>query len=132
MKLVVNRRFGGFGLSQKAYKQLIELGFPEGPYIKEERDPETGLFVRNAWEEKIIYNTGEVDFFYDSEKYWATWFRSYENRNDPLLIQVVEKLGKEANGRCAELAVIEIPDDIEWGIEDYDGIETVHEAHESW
>jgi hypothetical protein len=30
------------------------------------------------------------------------------------------------------LEVIDIPDDIEWFISDYDGVETVHEAHRSW
>ena len=26
----------------------------------------------------------------------------------------------------------EIPDDVEWEIDDYDGIETIHEVHRSW
>jgi len=28
--------------------------------------------------------------------------------------------------------VVDIPDDIEYEIDDYDGIESVHEAHRSW
>jgi hypothetical protein len=53
-------------------------------------------------------------------------------RTDERLISVVEELGKDANGRCADLEVIEIPDDVDWFISDYDGIETIHEKHRSW
>ena len=28
--------------------------------------------------------------------------------------------------------IIEIPDDIEWEIDNYDGIESIHEKHRSW
>lgn len=55
------------------------------------------------------------------------------NRTDPDLIRCIETLGSErASGLCAELHVIEIPDDIEYEIHNYDGIESVHEKHRSW
>ena len=55
------------------------------------------------------------------------------DRTNPELVEVVEKLGKEANGFCASLRVIEIPDDVkEWYIDEYDGIETIHEKHRYW
>jgi hypothetical protein len=55
------------------------------------------------------------------------------DRANPKLVEVVEKLGEEANGFCASLRVIEIPDDVkEWYIDDYDGIETIHEKHRYW
>lgn len=53
-------------------------------------------------------------------------------RNDPLLIQVVEELGPKANGACAKLEIVEVPDDVEWEIEEYDGSEHVAEAHRTW
>lgn len=53
-------------------------------------------------------------------------------RNDADLVRVVEKLGEAANGACANLKVIEIPDDVEWHIEEYDGIEWVAENHRTW
>lgn len=49
-------------------------------------------------------------------------------RDDPLLVQVVEELGAAANGRYAELEVVEIPDDIDWYINDYDGNEWIGEG----
>ena len=54
------------------------------------------------------------------------------DRTDPILIQVVETLGAEANGRFAKLRIIEIPDDVEWEITEYDGNESVEEVHRKW
>ena len=62
-------------------------------------------------------------------------FRSYARdleRNDPLLIQVVEELRKGADGDHAELKIVEIPDDVEWQIDEYDGVEWVAEKHRTW
>jgi hypothetical protein len=41
-------------------------------------------------------------------------------------------LGDAANGACAELAVIEVPDGVEWAISEYDGNEHVAEVHRTW
>ncbi len=57
---------------------------------------------------------------------------SYDERSDPKLVDCVEKLGESANGRFANLLVVEIPDDVEWHIEEYDGIESIHENHRVW
>ena len=54
------------------------------------------------------------------------------DRDDSNLIKVVKELGGEANGRCAQLEIIEIPDDVDWVIEEYDGIEWVAEKHRTW
>ena len=53
-------------------------------------------------------------------------------RNDPILVYVVETLGNEANGSFAKLRIVEIPDDVNWEISDYDGMESVEEVHRSW
>ena len=56
-----------------------------------------------------------------------------ELRNHPLLIEYLKKHGSEVtSGRLAELHLINIPDDVKWYIEDYDGIETIHEVHRVW
>ena len=47
-------------------------------------------------------------------------------------IQVVEELGEEANTPASKLKIVEIPDDVEWEIEEYDGIEWVAEKHRVW
>ena len=54
-------------------------------------------------------------------------------RKDPRLIAAIEKLGeRKASGRYAELRIVEIPDDVDWQIDEYDGFETIHEKHRSW
>ena len=57
----------------------------------------------------------------------------YKFRTNTSLIKAIEEVGLEASsGRFAKLSIITIPDNINWEIEDYDGIETVHECHKSW
>ena len=53
-------------------------------------------------------------------------------RDDPELVRVVEALGEEANGECAQLKVIQIPEDVAWEIKEYDGSEHVAEKHRTW
>lgn len=54
------------------------------------------------------------------------------NRSDETLVRVVQDLGAEASGSYAALKVIEVPDDVEWHIEEYDGLECVAENHRKW
>ena len=61
-------------------------------------------------------------------KYWS--YR--EKRNNPLLVQVVEELGAKANDTFADLKIVDIPDDVEWYIHEYDGLESVYEQHRTW
>ena len=55
-----------------------------------------------------------------------------EDRANPLLVQVVEELGELASGALAELKIVDIPDGIDWEIEEYDGKEWVAERHQTW
>ena len=56
-------------------------------------------------------------------------FASQIERNDPRLVDVVEKLGKEAGTKYSNLLVVEIPDNMPYYIHEYDGFETIHEQH---
>jgi hypothetical protein len=53
-------------------------------------------------------------------------------RDDPRLVQVVEDMGGEASSGYANLVVVEIPRNVGWHVHEYDGYETIHEAHRSW
>lgn len=143
MKLVINKCYGGFGLSDEAYEKLIEWGVPRRKYVREERDPKTNLYLDQPLNDgEIIFDReltpeGEDelnDTYYKfksiRERYWDCWTR--ENRAHPLVVRVVEELGEKANGRHAKLAVVEIPDEIEWEIDEYDGIERIAERHRTW
>jgi hypothetical protein len=55
------------------------------------------------------------------------------SREDKYLIEVIETLGREkANDLYSQLKIVEIPSDVEYTIEEHDGIEWVAEAHRTW
>lgn len=137
-KIVINTCFGGFGLSEAAYAKLIEWGVPVRKYIEQKRDPETDLYLPEpANEGRVIFDhvLSPEDKMAASMtrlrgRYWDTWTRSA--RDDAMIVRVVEELGEKANGKCAKLKVVEIPDGIEWEIDEYDGNEHVCEKHRTW
>ena len=53
-------------------------------------------------------------------------------RDCPVLVSMVEEQGSAMNGGFSDLKVVEIPDDVEWYIEEYDGMEHVAESHRTW
>lgn len=56
---------------------------------------------------------------------WGDWSGRNLSRTDPVLIQVIEELGKAADGRRANLVIVELPPGTEYRIEEYDGLESV-------
>lgn len=115
MKIVINKCYGGFGLSDKAieyYGELKNLGL-----VKEE-----GKYFNLTGYDWYVSEIIEKNFFFD---------RSIE-RNDSDLVRVVEELGEKASGKYAELQIVEIPDDVKWDIHDYDGMEWIAETHRTW
>ncbi len=60
------------------------------------------------------------------------WYDRDVPRDDPYLIKIVRDLGMAANGVHANLKIVEIPPDVEWQIEEYDGNEWVAEKHRTW
>lgn len=111
MKIVLNRCFGGFGLSDDAVLLYGEFA---------------GI--------KLFKHFDMDDPYYP---YWITaegkpFFEYDIDRQDPNLIKVVEQLGERANGRFARLAVVEVPDDVDWKLTEYDGNEKIDEIHRSW
>ena len=100
MKVVYNACFGGFGLSRKAIERLAELG-----------------------NEDAIEQVNEG---LDDDK--ETFFIHDTPRHDPLLVQVVEELGNDADGRYSALCVHELSGR-QYTITDYDGHETVEEPY---
>jgi len=88
---------------------------------------------------KVVINNDWGGFSLSREAYeklgleWDGYGYDYsEDRANPLLVKVVEELGKDAWGDCATLKVVEIPDDIKWTIEKYDGLEHIAEEHRTW
>ena len=59
-------------------------------------------------------------------------FRLPTDRCCPHLVRVVEELGRNAGEEFASLKVVEVPDDVQWTIQDHDGSEWVAEVHRTW
>ena len=127
MKVAVNKCFGGFGLSKQA---IMEIAKRKG--------------IRVIWKGSYNHRLKEYVIVEDWESPEARYcyaytengdsfsFREPDKRNDPDLIAVIERLGEKADGDYADIVIVEIPDDIAWYIDNYDGRETVREHHNSW
>ncbi len=119
MKIAVNKCFGGFELSDMALR-FLESNHDVTIY-KSWDDMQTNSLEGELWcIEENAYNKSTM------------YSNADELRTDPRVIDTVERLGSSANGEFAEIEIIEIPDGIEYAINDYDGIETIHEIHRSW
>lgn len=145
MKVVINKCFGGFGLSEAAYEKLIEWGVPVRKYVEQQRNKETGLYEPQPLNDgEVIFDRELTPADADSfaalyhkykpsramERYWDSWTR--QSRTHPMIVRVVEELGQAADGPFAELSVVEIPDGVEYSIEEYDGREHIAEEHRTW
>lgn len=53
-------------------------------------------------------------------------------RDDPHLIRALEETNCDADNPGAKIKIVEIPDDVEWQIDEYDGMEWVAEKHRTW
>ena len=142
MKVVINTCYGGFGLSPKAEKLYLSKIGKECFFYKQ-----TKYSFKDGINEytKILFEEAEGDYFhhtytkdmgdtfneYNEEFYWYERFD--DDRSNKELIETIEELGEsESSGQHASLEIVEIPDGIEWDIDEYDGVESIHEIHRSW
>lgn len=149
MKIVINSTFGGFSLSRKAVKRIAEIqdrpcyfykiDIHDTRLIKEDEKAFvwTAMDIDNLTELIAEIRKQNLVPYEHNGKENAIW-QAHEidnrpkDRADKILVRVVEELGPEANGRVSALKVIEIPDDVKWHIEEYDGLEHVAEDHRIW
>ena len=121
MKIVINEDFGGFSLSKEAFEMLLKRKGIEYEIV------ESTTF---GYLKESFYDKGHAG---DESHYISDYdFISSDQRSDEDLVAVIEALGKKANGPRASLKVVEIPDDVDWYIEEYDGREHVAERHRTW
>lgn len=142
-KIVINRCYGGFSLSHKAFVEYyrrkgITVYAYESPIRRTSSGERTPLRLLNDEEADkafiVHYLSKKLPRVSDVEKIDEKYFldRSGMKRDDPDLVAVVEDMGKDADGAYAELKVVEVPADAKWQIEEYDGMEWVAEVHRTW
>lgn len=114
MKVVINQCYGGFGLSPKGLKRYLELNGKQAYFYKQTSYQYQGNVtyeridnIENANELFISCTTrdqGKIlsDYPEDTFSYYSL------KRNDPILVQIVEELGREASSKYSNLVVIEI------------------------
>ena len=131
-KIVINDCYGGFGISHEGVMRYAEIkGITLYPWL--------GDFTKDVYGECAVIGNDDllhhysqspvIDGVYREDDY----FSPYQiGRDDPVLIRVVEEMGKSASGRCSSLRIVQIPDDVDYTIEEYDGIEWVAEKHRRW
>ena len=127
-KIVYNACYGGFSLSHEAIMRYAEI---KGITLYPRYDEMFGMTSYylcppeeweriNAEEQAMPVSPGR--FARSNALYFGD--RDFE-RNDPILVQVVEELGDKANGGFAELRIIDIPAGTLYRIDEYDGNESV-------
>lgn len=138
MKVVINKCFGGFGVSEEGARHMAAAGCADA--IKEVADYEATLAAfahyKATGEALPGRYEGETRFFDISIKYGEKpKFHGHFSdlpRDDKTLIAAVEALGTKANGDYAKLAIVEIPNGTDYEISEYDGQERVAEKHRTW
>ncbi len=106
-KIVINACYGGFSVSNAAMKRYAELmGWTFKAPVKE------------YYTSYVINATGDEISDYEI------------SRTDPILVQVVEELGDEANGMCSKLKIVELEKGTLYRIEEYDGFEHIETEYD--
>ena len=132
MKVVINRRHGGFGLSEKAmYLYAERKGLtltPRGGGIittywtcPPDQIPKEWKNLANEWLSMSPEQREKVNRFYAEN----TLSDRRLDRADLDLIAVVEELGEEANGQFAQLEIEDLPAGTLYRIVEYDGLESI-------
>jgi hypothetical protein len=122
MKVAINMCYGGFALSKKAVLWMAERGCDAAAKeIAKMAQPKEREWWK--WDEG---DTGKMMSYS-----WHPWDDDLP-RHDPLLIECIETLGDKADGPCSSITIVEIPDGVKYEIDEYDGLERIHEEHRSW
>ena len=113
-QIVINTCYGGFNLSPQAVALYSEY---KGIKVIGKKDPD--YWFTHYW----------IDGIEDDEHHFDP---NDIPRDDPHLVAVVAELGDGAAGEHAKLKIVEIPDDVLWEVDEYDGMEHVQEKHRTW
>lgn len=115
-KVAINKSYGGFHLSREATLMYLKKKYPDKEVTFKSNPP-------YLLEYRYYLDGKEINDYY----IWDP-----ENREDPALISTVEELGDKATCYGSKIKIVEIPDDVEYTITDYYGMEKIEEVHRVW
>lgn len=122
MKVILNRKFGGFGLSQKVLERLKEQGWTVTNFTEDHHPID-----KNA--DLLLKPIGTTYGYVREGLLYINWWKYQESSNEfrtrPDIIALVEELGKEANGESALLSIEKVDNDYYWEIKSFDGMEKI-------
>lgn len=98
MEVVLNKKYGGFSLSNEAIDMFVELKKAKG----------------EEWKVGCLHE--RYKYLEDEERL---------KRHDEDLVKVVKMLAERANGRFSWLEVVEVPFGCFYRIDEYDGMEDI-------
>ena len=125
MKIAINKCYGGFSLSDKAIEMIMKRkGLKCYRYKQTKFNYSDGVdeYTRiddNEPSSFVSYSTTDLGKTIGNIPYENYWYYRNLERTDKDLVSVIEELGNEASGRYGSVKVIEIPDDVDWEIDDY-------------
>lgn len=137
MKVILNKCYGGFDVSDEAYElyaKKAEIRLYKYSDSSSGRRCLEKCGANDRWHYVSYYFKKDYGDVVDLEDVdWGEHvYLDSEHREDPILVEVVEELGSEASGRFGKLVVVEITDGLDYVVDDYDGIETLHENVRCW
>jgi len=144
IEVVINKCYGGFGLSNEAIRELHKLGSkyvkvvkPQDYFGKKEWNNNRAFCLQRMVEADKETALSNYPLIEGTKILCEDYSHNYgvgeeDARRDPLLVQVVKKLKDKANGRFAKLSIVRIPVGVKFEIDEYDGIESIHEIHKVW
>ena len=105
MKVLVNRCYGGYGISPKAFNAYMR-------------------------KKNIFFTECDEDNYPVCKLEDGSTFHGHDiERNDPLLVQVFEELGSEEfSGFCSNIGIETVPDNTFYSIHEYDGMEYIDQV----
>jgi hypothetical protein len=112
MKVVINKGYGGFQLTDSQFESLLAIKGIEF----DTKQSEFGWtnYLEKGTDNHLEFNIWDID------------------RADPALVQVVEESLQDDKGWREGLNIVEVPEDVKWHIAEYDGNEWVAENHQTW
>lgn len=114
-RVVINNQYGGFGLTYQAQIEYLTRAGVE--YQLKDREDRHSNLTHGPY---IVLPNGEH------------WNHKQVERDDPVLVELVQEWGQKAASDFCHFKIVKIPGDVSWIIDEYDGLEWVAEQHRKW